>query len=208
MKSANYKLSEFCLLFILLPVSLVIPYPVLIKTLAILAGFIYVIFVLFKIEKVKFKINKPLNWISFCKRTLIRLFFIATTTIIFVYFNNEADLFAVVVNNPSKWVLFLGIYSILSVYPQELIYRTFYFARYQTLFNNKKWLLLVNAAVFSLAHLFFKSPLVILLTFVGGVFFAITFIKTKSTLLVCIEHAIFGCWLYTVGMGGMLGFPS
>jgi len=27
-------------------------------------------------------------------------------------------------------------------------------------------------------------------------------------LLVSIEHAIYGCWLFTVGMGSMLGFPS
>ena len=68
--------------------------------------------------------------------------------------------------------------------------------------------LMVNAAVFSLAHIFFKNTLVMLLTFVGGLLFALTFKKTKSTLLVTIEHAIYGCWLFTVGMGEMLGFPS
>jgi len=47
-----------------------------------------------------------------------------------------------------------------------------------------------------------------ILTFVGGILFALTFQKTKSTLLVSIEHAIYGCWLFTVGMGEMLGFPS
>ena len=46
------------------------------------------------------------------------------------------------------------------------------------------------------------------LTFLGGLIFAITYYKTKSTLLVSIEHAIYGCWLFTVGMGDMLGFPS
>jgi hypothetical protein len=47
-----------------------------------------------------------------------------------------------------------------------------------------------------------------ILTFIGGILFAFTFKKTKSTLLVSIEHAIYGCWLFTVGMGEMLGFPS
>lgn len=46
------------------------------------------------------------------------------------------------------------------------------------------------------------------LTFVGGLLFAFTFQKTKSTLLVTVEHAIYGSWLFTVGMGNMLGFPS
>jgi membrane protease YdiL (CAAX protease family) len=106
------------------------------------------------------------------------------------------------------WLMLLFIYSFFSVYPQELIYRTFYFERYKDLFSNEKLFIFVNAVVFSLAHLFFRKPLVIILTFVGGILFALTFYKTKSTLLVSIEHAIYGCWLFTVGMGSMLGFPS
>jgi membrane protease YdiL (CAAX protease family) len=66
----------------------------------------------------------------------------------------------------------------------------------------------MNAIFFSLGHLFFKNTLVIVLTFLGGLLFAFTFNKTKSTLLVSIEHAIYGCWLFSVGMGSMLGFPS
>jgi membrane protease YdiL (CAAX protease family) len=62
--------------------------------------------------------------------------------------------------------------------------------------------------VFSLGHIFFKNALVMVLTFLGGILFALTFNKTKSTLLVSIEHAIYGSWLFTVGMGSMLGFPS
>ena len=54
----------------------------------------------------------------------------------------------------------------------------------------------------------FKNSLVLALTFLGGLLFAFTFYKTKSTLMVSIEHAIYGCWLFTVGMGSMLGFPA
>jgi membrane protease YdiL (CAAX protease family) len=62
--------------------------------------------------------------------------------------------------------------------------------------------------LFSWAHIFFKNSLVMILTFLGGILFAITFKKTQSTLLVSIEHAVYGCWLFTVGMGSMLGFPT
>lgn len=62
--------------------------------------------------------------------------------------------------------------------------------------------------MFSLGHIFFRNTLVLVLTFFGGLLFAITYSKTKSTLLVSIEHAIYGSWLFTVGMGDMLGFPS
>jgi len=100
------------------------------------------------------------------------------------------------------------LYSLFSVYPQELIYRTFFFQRYEGLFKSEVLFILVNAALFSLAHLFFRNALVMLLTFLGGILFALTFKKTKSTLLVSIEHSIYGCWLFTVGMGEMLGFPQ
>jgi membrane protease YdiL (CAAX protease family) len=94
------------------------------------------------------------------------------------------------------------------VYPQELIYRTFYFQRYSKLFNNNSLFIFINAIVFSLAHIFFRNTLVIVLTFLGGLLFALTYSKTQSTLLVSIEHAVYGCWLFTVGMGEMLGFPA
>jgi len=121
---------------------------------------------------------------------------------------DKSNLFIVVKTKPSLWIMILFIYSFFSVYPQELIYRTFFFQRYESLFRSNLVFILVNAVVFSLAHIFFKNTLVMFLTFIGGILFALTFKKTKSTLLVSIEHAIYGCWLFTVGMGAMLGFPS
>ena len=110
-------------------------------------------------------------------------------------------------NKPIKWLVLLFVYSFFSVYPQELVYRTFFFKRYDGLFKNEALFIFVNAILFSLAHLFFGSTLVLILTFLGGFLFAYTYKKTQSTLLVSIEHALYGCWLFTVGMGEMLGFP-
>jgi len=125
-----------------------------------------------------------------------------------VFFTNKEALFNVLINKPKLWILILFIYSSLSVYPQELIYRTFFFQRYNSLITNKTLFIFINATVFSLGHIFFRNTLVLILTFLGGLLFAITYSKTKSTLLVSIEHAIYGSWLFTVGMGDMLGFPS
>jgi membrane protease YdiL (CAAX protease family) len=168
----------------------------------------YVIYVLLKVEGNAFKVADDLNWNQFWKETLVKLVTIAVLTIFFVWFTDRESLFAVLINKPIKWLILLFVYTVFSVYPQELIYRTFYFQRYRDLFQNKKLLIFINAFVFSLAHLFFRKTLVLLITFIGGLLFALTFHKTKSTLLVSIEHAIYGCWLFTVGMGEMLGFPS
>lgn len=203
----TYKLTEFFLIFILMPISLVFNYPVWLKLGLGILGFIYICWMLLSIEKQRFKLNKHLKWKAFWKHTLVLLLCIFILTLIYVCITDISQLFIVVKTKPLLWLFILFFYSVFSVYPQELIYRTFFFIRYESLFKDQKLLIFINAIVFSLAHFFFQNTLVLLLTFLGGILFALTFIKTKSTLLVTIEHAIYGCWLFTVGMGEMLGFP-
>ncbi|PWK19692.1 CPBP family intramembrane glutamic endopeptidase [Xanthomarina spongicola] len=208
MKSTTYKLIEFFIVFILIPISFTLDYSIWLKLAICVLGFIYVVFVLLKVENNKFKIATYLNWKLFWKQTIVKLTVIAILTTLFVYFTDKESLFQVVQNKPLKWLIILFVYSVFSVYPQELIFRTFYFQRFQTFFKNKNLFIFINAIVFSLAHLFFRNTLVLIMTFLGGILFALTYSKLKSTLLVSIEHAIYGCWLFTVGMGEMLGFPS
>lgn len=206
MNSTPYKSAELFILFILLPISFAMPYAVWIKLSIGFVGFLYVIYVLLKVENEKFKITPNLNWIHFWKETLLKFLIIAFLTTFFVWFTNKQMLFEVVINKPIMWIIFLLVYCFFSVYPQELLFRKFYFKRYKDMFKNELLFLFVNAILFSLAHMFFKNILVIILTFFGGLLFAFTFNNTKSTLLVSIEHAIYGSWLFTVGMGAMLGF--
>jgi len=207
-QSATYKLTEFFVIFIALPVSFAFEYPFLIKAILAIIGFIYVIYILLTVESNKFKIAPNLNWLLFFKHVFIKLVIIAMLTIVYMWFTNKTELFHVLFQKPKFWVLILFVYAMFSVYPQELIYRTFYFQRYKMLFKSKSLFIFLNAILFSLAHIFYRNPLVLLMTFLGGILFALTYDKTKSTLLVSIEHAIYGCWLFTVGMGSMLGFPS
>lgn len=208
MQSTVYKLSEFFIIFILIPVSFAVSYPIWIKMILGIVGFLYVIFVLLRVEKNTFKIASNINWKTFRKHILIQLLIIVMLTVIYMWFIDRDNLFIVLMNKPLFWCMILFIYSFFSVYPQELIYRTFFFQRYRALFKSETLFIVLNASVFSLAHIFFRNGLVMIMTFIGGILFALTFKKTKSTLLVSIEHAIYGCWLFTVGMGEMLGFPS
>jgi membrane protease YdiL (CAAX protease family) len=208
MHTTRYKSLELLIIFVLIPVSFAFNYAPILKLVIGVLGFSYIIFVLFKIEKIKIRIKKNVHWMAFWKSILIKFLIIVVITSLFVWFTDAKNLFIVLLNKPKLWVLILLFYSLFSVYPQELLYRTFFFQRYENLFKNEKLFILINALLFSLAHLFFKNTLVLLLTFIGGILFAVTFKKTKSTLLVSIEHSIYGCWLFTVGMGSMLGFPS
>lgn len=208
MHSIRYKIIELVLIFILIPISFLLNYSPILKLIIGVLGFVYVTSILLKVEKNRFSINKNLPWKNFWKSTLIKLLVIVVVTSVFVWFTDSKSLFIVVLNKPVFWMLILLFYSLFSVYPQELIYRTFFFQRYKNLFKNELVFILINAALFSLAHIIFKSYLVLILTFIGGILFAYTYKKTNSILLVSIEHAIYGCWLFTVGMGTMLGFPS
>jgi membrane protease YdiL (CAAX protease family) len=208
MQTIRYKFLELLIIFVLIPISYAFDYAPILKLVIGVLGFTYITYVLFKIEKIKVRIEKNSNWRAFWKSTSIKFLGIAIVTCFFVWFTDKESLFAVLLNKPKLWVLILLFYSLFSVYPQELLYRTFFFKRYKTLFKNEYVFIFINALLFSLAHLFFKNTLVLLLTFIGGILFAFTFKKTKSTFLVSIEHSIYGCWLFTVGMGNMLGFPS
>lgn len=208
MDSVSYKLTELFLIFVVVPISFALNYPAWIKGVLGIIGFIYIVFILLRVEKNKFKIASNLNWKAFWKRTFLHLLIIIIVTVAYVWITDKSLLFNVMLNNSKLWIFILFFYSLFSVYPQELIYRTFFFQRYQKLFKNEWLFIFLNAMLFSLAHILFKNTLVMFLTFIGGLLFALTFRKTKSTLLVSIEHAIYGCWLFTVGMGTMLGFPS
>tara|TARA_R110002167_G_scaffold63312_2_gene178835 strand:- start:125 stop:751 length:627 start_codon:yes stop_codon:yes gene_type:complete len=208
MNTKIYKLIELFALFVVIPVSFAIVYPIWLKMTIGLLGFIYVLFILLKVENNKFKIAPNLNWKKFWIQTIVKFIIIAVLTIVFVWFTDKSQLFFVLYNKPKLWIFILFVYSLFSVYPQELIYRTLYFQRYKSLFKSQSLFMFMNAILFSLAHLFFRNSLVLILTFLGGLLFAFTYNKTKSTLLVSIEHAIYGSWLFTVGMGAMLGFPT
>lgn len=208
LQRTSYKLTEFILLFVVLPISLVLKYSPYVKIGLIVSGFFYILWVLLKVEKQKFKLNKLLNWKLFWQRTLVLFVAIIILTIVYVTFTDASKLFIVVRTKPLLWITIVFVYSLFSVYPQELIYRTFFFLRYESLCKNNYVFVFINAVVFCLAHLLFNNTLVLILTFLGGILFALTFQRTRSTLLVTIEHAIYGSWLFTVGMGEMLGFPA
>ena len=105
------------------------------------------------------------------------------------------------------WIKFSGIYIVFSVIPQELIYRSFFVKRYRNFIKNKKVFIILNSILFSFAHIWFQSWVVLIFTFIGSLFFIDTYLKTRSIWLVILEHSLYGVWLYTVGYGALFMFP-
>ncbi len=203
-----HLITEFITLFVLYPVLLGIKsIPIYIKLGLAPIVLIYLGFACYYIKGSVFKKTKQIRPFQFWKKVSIRLLLIAVATIVYVNSIDSNLLFKALRTQPDLWLKMILIYLFLSVIPQEFVYRVFYFLRYRKLFKNNRVFFFVNALVFSLAHLMFDSLLVLCITFIGGYIFAFTYYKTKSMFWVSVEHLIYGGWLFSVGMGKMLGFP-
>jgi membrane protease YdiL (CAAX protease family) len=104
---------------------------------------------------------------------------------------------------PGLWVVVLVLYPVLSAYPQELMFRTLFFPRYGPLFGRGRALVVANALLFGWAHILVHSGIAVALTAVGGLLFATNYRRSRSTLLVTLEHALYGDFVFSVGIGGM-----
>jgi membrane protease YdiL (CAAX protease family) len=103
--------------------------------------------------------------------------------------------------SPAFWAVVMVVYPVLSVYPQGILYRAFFFERYGELFPGKWTMILASAAAFAFLHIIFRNWLAVALTFGGGVLFAARYAETGSLATSSFEHALYGCWLFTVGLG-------
>jgi membrane protease YdiL (CAAX protease family) len=102
---------------------------------------------------------------------------------------------------PWLWAVVMVAYPVLSVYPQGLLYRAFFFERYAALFPGKWAMIVASAAAFAFLHIIFRNWLAVALTFAGGLLFAARYAETGSLATSSFEHALYGCWLFTVGLG-------
>jgi len=101
------------------------------------------------------------------------------------------------------WATVMILYPVLSVVAQELVYRTFFFHRYGPLFGRHRWLaIIVNGALFGFAHIIFYNPVALAGTFVAGCLFAYRYERTRSFWAVWLEHTLYGCLIFTIGLGG------
>ena len=203
----TYLLGELTLLFILIPSVLYFDIPGFIKAGFVLIGIAYVISTVIKNQLFTRRSYYTLPIRSNWKAIVLRFMLLIVFSTILMYFSDNEKLFIVVKTNPVLWLVVSIFYSTVSVYPQEFLYRSFFFSRYGPLFRNSYLLIAINALVFSFAHIMFKNFFVLIITLIGGVIFAITFFRTRSLLLTSVEHALYGSWLFTVGMGEMLAFP-
>lgn len=206
LRRARWRWVELVLLFFVVPLLPLTSLPTLV-VIATMGGAAFGVLVYILRIKPLPKQAAPLrayrHW-----RLLVGLFlgFVVISTIGVALFA-PGELFDPPLRRPRLWLLLLFVYSGLSVFPQELVFRGFFFHRYRSLTRSEIPMVLVNAASFGLAHAFLGHWLPVLLTFLGGILFSTTYLRSRSVLVVSVEHALYGLWLFTVGLGTYFAFP-
>ncbi len=110
-------------------------------------------------------------------------------------------LFSFLKRAPGFWALVMLLYPLVSVYPQELIYRAFFFHRYAPLFGSGLLMIAASAFAFGFVHIIFGNWLAVILCIIGGFLFSLTYQHSGSLLLACLDHALFGNFIFTIGLG-------
>lgn len=112
--------------------------------------------------------------------------------------------------SPGLWLALMVLYPLVSVTAQEIVYRVLFAHRYLKLFRGNFMLAMVtNAALFAFSHLIFESWVTIVVSFAGGLIFAYRYFTYRSFWGVCLEHALYGNLIFTVGLGRyfLIGVP-
>lgn len=132
---------------------------------------------------------------------LLRFIIASALLLALVYVFVPEKAFSLPRERPDIWWKVMTLYPLLSAVPQEFIFCTYFFARYQSLFKNQTMLLWVGSAVFAYAHVLYINPVAPVLSLAAGYFFAQTYMKTRSLALVSLEHALYGNMIFTIGLG-------
>lgn len=93
-------------------------------------------------------------------------------------------------------------YPVFSAFGQEVIYRTFFFRRYGSLFGADWLVTLFSGLTFSFLHIVYYDPVSMILTFMGGIWFARVYQQTRSVLFTAVLHGVMGILIFGVGLGG------
>lgn len=142
-----------------------------------------------------------LNWqhISIY-RTIALLIATAVASLAILAVTHPQSLF-LLFNQPGLLLAIALLYPFLSALPQELIFRPLFFQRYAVILPSHNTAIVLNAALFSLAHLMYWSWIVIILTFLGGLVFADSYKTRQNFPEAVLLHSLAGITLFMIGMG-------
>lgn len=192
---------EFCVIFLALPLVMALHLSPRIMWSALAAMFVASVVLL--------SISDGFRWRDLVTRPAVADWwalaaFVAASAAVavgLVVWMRPHALFSLPRYNTDLWLTIMLAYPFLSALPQEVVFRGLFFGRYGALFPDGRVAILANAAVFSLAHLFYWNWPAVVLTAAGGVVFAWAYRERGSFLFAWILHALAGQIVFTSGLG-------
>lgn len=137
---------------------------------------------------------------KFIREIFPRVVLVYLALFLFSYFVIPDRLFSLPAEKPLLWMIILVWYPVFSVLPQEFLYRSYFYHRFHTLFSkNSLWL--ISGILFGWAHIILQNWVAVSFTVIGGFLFARTYERTKSLATAIFEHALYGYWIFTLGLG-------
>lgn len=104
--------------------------------------------------------------------------------------------------NPGLMLMIAAFYPFVSALPQEIVFRPLFFRRYAPILPGRPLIaILLNAAVFSFAHLMYWNWVVAVLTFLGGLVFAWSYRMRGNFPEAVVAHSLAGIVLFAMGLG-------
>ncbi|TMV09801.1 CPBP family intramembrane metalloprotease [Ruegeria sediminis] len=104
-------------------------------------------------------------------------------------------------NRPELLAAILVGYPLASALPQELLFRPLFYRRYHAILPKGRAAYLLNAAIFSFAHLMYWSWIVAAMTFAGGLVFSWAYRQRGSFFYAVLLHAVAGNIIFAAGLG-------
>jgi membrane protease YdiL (CAAX protease family) len=196
------RIAEFLLLFIGIPLLIYFDKDFIHPSMLIIPLLIF-IFIVMK-RTTSFTWKELVSW-KISTRLLRRHGLIVLITFLVmlgsVYLFDRENLFNLIRTHPVIFLALAILYPVFSAFGQEVIYRTFLFRRYRLLFPKDWQFVLVSGLTFSFMHIVYYNPLSMVLTLIGGLYFAFVYIQTRSVLFSSVLHGCMGTIVFAVGLG-------
>ncbi len=202
LKGRIYLVIEFVLLFFGIPTWIYLDQDFIHPIIIILPVLVLIFFLLRRSSD--FEWRELIRW-QVSRRILfgnsIIILLAALLMLGYVYFFDRENLFNLPRANIWLYLALCLFYPVFSAFGQEIIYRTFLSRRYSIILPKGWQFVLASALTFSFMHIVYYDPVSMILTFIGGLYFARVYQQTRSVLFTSVLHGIFGIMIFGVGLG-------
>lgn len=202
MRTKIFRWLEFSILFFAIPLWIFLDKDFIHPSILILPVLFFIFVILRRTTDFTWK---ELFFWNIPKKALVKngliLLFCTLLTLGYILVFEPGNLFNLPRANPWIYVAMCFFYPVFSAFGQEVIYRTFLFRRYELIFPRGLQVLAVSGISFSFMHIVYYDPVSMILTFIGGLYFARLYQLTRSVLFCSVMHGLFGIMFFGLGMG-------